>query len=116
LPLLGTKGGTWVIPGSRGICLDTSNTSGCGALSLTSLVNRHESPISVGMVDSASGPRSETILGLVPDGNRVVTVVLASGARRTTRVSHNLYWITVSARVVALIVRNAAGRLVRISL
>jgi hypothetical protein len=61
--------------------------------------------------------RQETISGLVPDGNATVTLVLAEGGHETAPVvDHNVYEATVPGRVVAIISRDAAGRVERRSL
>jgi hypothetical protein len=49
---------------------------------------------------------------LVPDGNPSVTVVLASGARKTVAVIDNVY--SVTGRVTAIIARDAGGRRITI--
>jgi hypothetical protein len=37
------------------------------------------------------GPKGVTVIGLAPDGNRTVRLVLASGSSETVRVFHNVY-------------------------
>jgi hypothetical protein len=54
----------------------------------------------------------QTIIGLVPNGNKTVTLLLSNGARQTVPVvDHNVYEATVPGRVVAIIARNTSGKL-----
>jgi hypothetical protein len=62
------------------------------------------------MVVLRSGRRTETIGGLVPNGNRTVTVVVGGGRRWTSRVVDNAYQILVTGRITNVIERNAAGQ------
>ena len=55
-------------------------------------------------------------MGLVPDGNPTVTIVLAGGTRKPFPVIDDVYEITVPGRPVAVINRDIAGRIVRTSL
>jgi len=57
-----------------------------------------------------------TLSGLVPDGNPTITLVLATGARKTVPVVVNVYEATVAGPIVALIVRDTAERVVRVPL
>jgi hypothetical protein len=61
------------------------------------------SALSGGTITSESGPHQETVWGLVPDGNPAVTAVLADGTSRTVRVIDNVYSITVTGKVTAII-------------
>jgi hypothetical protein len=101
----------FVVPGSQGIAL------------------RYVSPLNGqaegGTSDALSGslfvegPRvygHRTVIGLAPDGNRTVTVLLRNGRRRTARVVHNVYSIVVPASARTIVLRNAAGRTVRLHL
>jgi len=98
--------GLWITPGTRGLCMSDPQTSGCGMLS---------SLRSTGFIGGATlGAHQETISGLVPDGNPTVTIVLASGARKTVPVvDDNVYEATVPGRIVAIIARNTAGQIER---
>jgi hypothetical protein len=91
------------------ICISDPQTSTCGMLS---------SLRSTGFVGGVTiGTHRQTISGLVPDGNRTVTLVLADGARKTVAViDHNVYEATLPGHIVAIIDRNPAGRIQRQSL
>jgi hypothetical protein len=61
----------------------------------------------------SSGNGEQTIDGLVPDGNPTVTLVMASRRRIDAPVSDNVYEATARGRIVAVIDRDATGRVVR---
>lgn len=98
--------GLWITPGSRGLCISDPQAGACCPLT---------NQATDGFVGAGtSGAHEQTVAGLVPDGNRTVTLVLADGSRRTVPVvDHNVYEATVRGRVVAIINRDAAGRTVR---
>jgi hypothetical protein len=100
--------GLWVTPGVRGVCVYAPTGGWCGSLT------RRSDPDGGGWSGGSSiGNAEQTIDGLVPDGNRTVTLVLATGARISVPVTDNVYEATVHGRVIAIIDRNAAGRVVR---
>jgi hypothetical protein len=101
--------GLGVTPGARGVCLYARTTGGwCSPLTA------HSNPDGGGWSGASSiGNAEQTINGLVPDGDRSVTLVLASGARIPVPVTDNVYEATVRGRVVAIVDRNAAGQVVR---
>jgi hypothetical protein len=71
--------------------------------------------LSAGMITTGCCvSRHETVWGLVPDGNRSVTVVLAGGVTRSVRVINNVYSFTVDRRVT-VIAKDAAGHRATIS-
>ncbi len=106
VPYPGTPG-LWVIPGSHGVSMAQIRPDGVGG--------GNNVPVSMalsgGMITTTCcTPPGETVWGLVPDGNRTVTVVLAGGAIRTVPVIDNVYSITVTGRVTAIIGKDAGGR------
>lgn len=98
--------GLWITPGTHDVCISDWNAGSCTA----PLSRRDDARILGG---STSNGRETTLVGLVPDGNPTVTVVLAGGARRTFPVSDNVFEITVRGRVVAMIDRDIHGKVVR---
>jgi len=50
-----------------------------------------------------------TLVGLVPDGNATVTVVLVGGDTRTVRVIDNAYRITTHRRAISVIAKTTTG-------
>ena len=98
--------GLWITPGTRGLCISDPQAGSCGMLS---------SRILTGFIGGTSGgPGRQTIAGLVPDGNPTNTLVLASGHHVIVPViDHNVYEATVRGRIIAIINRDAAGRVVR---
>ncbi len=100
--------GLWITPGTRGLCISDRQTSGC------EMLNSRDSTGIIGAAATFGGAHQETISGLVPDGNPTVTLVLASGARKTVPVvDYNVYEATVSGHVVAIIAHNTSGRIER---
>ena len=115
--------GLWITPGSHGVCISDPSGGECG---------RYRSPrtLDSGGFTGASTTASpgeigrsgivrkwaETISGLVPDGNSTVTVLLAGGGRRTVPVIDNAWEVTVPRQIIALVDRNAAGRLIHWSM
>jgi hypothetical protein len=95
--------GLWITPGARGLCISDAQAGDCGMLT-----SRAADGIIGG---STAGGGRETITGLVPDGNRTVTIVLADGTRKTSPVIDNVYEATVRGRIVAIINKNTAGRI-----
>jgi hypothetical protein len=108
VPYPGTPG-FWVIPGSRGVSMAQLNERGGGGGGSV--------PVSValagGMITtSCCTAHNETVWGLVPDGNHIVTIVLADGAHRIVPVIDNTY--SVTGKVTAIIAKDAAGRRISI--
>lgn len=103
--------GLWVVPGRAGVALLSDSLRVSGTWGLSGL----ESPLSGRMrLATWYGDGSQTIVGLVPDGNTRVTVLVRGGRRVSAPVVYNVYSIYVPPHPVALLVRNAAGRTVRI--
>ncbi len=103
--------GLWVTPGARGVCVYAPIGGWC------SPINSRSDPDGGGFSGGSSiGNGEQTLNGLVPDGNRTVTVVMASGARIRLPVIDNVYETTVRGHIVALIDRDVTGRSVRHSL
>jgi hypothetical protein len=97
--------GLWITPGARGLCISDPQAGDCGMLA---------GQAAGGIIGgSTTGAGRETITGLVPDGNRTVTIVLADGTRKTFPVIENVYEATVRGRIVAIINKNTAGRIER---
>jgi hypothetical protein len=55
-------------------------------------------------------------VGLVPDGNTSVTVLVAGGARRTAPVVDNVWALTVPSGPATLLVKDAGGHVVHAAL
>ena len=115
--------GLWITPGAHGLCIDDPSAGGCGPYRrIRSLLNgawTGGSTIAAPGEIGRSGivhKWAETMNGLVPDGNATVTVLLAGGGRRVVPVIDNVWEVTVPRRIVALVDRNAAGRLMHWSL
>jgi hypothetical protein len=104
--------GVWIVPGRTGLALlyDSLRVGGDWGLS-----DGAESPLT-GRVRMARwyGDGSQTIVGLVPDGNRRVTVLVRGGRRVSAPVVENVYSIYAPPHAVALLVKDTAGRTVRI--
>jgi hypothetical protein len=101
--------GLWITPGTHDLCISDPNAGDCTA----PLSSRDDAGISGGITGNG---RETTFVGLVPDGNPSVTVVMANGARKTFPVIENAYEFTVRGRVVAMINRDIHGKVVRTSL
>lgn len=100
----GLPHGIWVIPGSDGLCLqDTNNGSGCGTLIGPG------SPDSGRDVMTTTDNGMEWVIGIAPDGNKTVSVVLSNGTVKTVPVIDNAYAVAINGRAVKLISKNAAG-------
>lgn len=98
--------GLWITPGTRDVCISDWNAGSCTA----PLSRREDAGIPGGIT---GGGGETTFVGLVPDGNSSVTVVMANGDRKTFPVIENAYEFTVRGRVVAMINRGIHGRVVR---
>jgi hypothetical protein len=103
--------GLWITPGLDGICISDPETSSCGRLT-----GRERSPANGFLGGWTDGTRSSSISGIVPDGNRFVTAILANGKRRTFPVIDNVFEFTVAGRIVAILDRNTSGHVVRFDL
>ncbi len=102
-----------VVPGSQGMALR----------SVSPIVNQASggTPAALSgqlVTESRRFRGHRMVVGLAPDGNRTVTVLLPGGGVRTARVVDNVYSVIVpaGARTVVLLVRNSAGRRVRLRL
>jgi hypothetical protein len=110
VPYSGTPG-YWVIPGSQGVSMAEIKTDGGSEGGNVPL----SMALSGGMITSTCcTSNGETVWGLIPDGNRTVTVVLVGGATRTVPVIDNVYSITVTGRVTAIIGKDGSGRRITI--
>ena len=109
VPYPGTPG-YWVIPGSQGISMAQIRPHGDGGGGNVPV----SMALSGGMITTTCCNPGETVWGLVPDGDRTVTVVLAGAAPRTVPVIDNVYSITVTGRITAIIAKDAGGRRITI--
>ena len=109
VPYPGTPG-YWVIPGSQGISMAQIRPHGDGGGGNVPV----SMALSGGMITTTCCNPGETVWGLVPDGDRTVTVVLAGAATRTVPVIDNVYSITVTGRITAIIAKDAGGRRITI--
>jgi hypothetical protein len=103
--------GLWVIPGSHGVSMAQIRPDGGGG--------GNNVPVSMALsgglvTTTCCAAPGETVWGLVPDGNRTVTVVLTGGGTRTVPVIDNVYSIKVTGRVTAIIGKDAGGRRITI--
>ena len=112
---IGTPSGAFVIPGSRGACLSGSDPNGSGLPGF--------SCVRPARVDSGSfhvttkrSDGSRTIVGLVPDGNASVTVLVTGGQKRTAPVFDNVWTLTIPTSPATLLVKNAAGQRVSVTI
>jgi hypothetical protein len=100
-----------VIPGRQGIALRA----------LSPEIGQAEAGTSAALAGTLllEGPRMaghRAIVGLAPDGNRAVRVLLRDGLVMAVPVVDNVYATIVPASARTLILRNAAGRKVRLRL
>ena len=98
-----------VVPGTQGIALRSSGP----------IVSQGEAGTEGALAGQLinPGPRvsgTRTIVGLVPDGNRTVRVPLPGGGMRSAPVLDNVFAITVPAGATTVVLKNAAGHVVRI--
>lgn len=101
----------FVIPGSQGIALrwvspGVGQAEGGTEAALTGSL----------FVESGRVSGHRTIIGLAPDGNRTVRVLLADGRSRLAQVVDNVYSIVVPVSARAVVLRNASGRTVHVHL
>jgi hypothetical protein len=101
----------FVIPGTQGIALRWVSPG----------VGQAEVGTSVALSGSLflEGPRisgHRTVIGLAPDGNREVRVLLRNGRNLVAPVVNNVYTIVVPASARTVILKNASGRTVRLRL
>jgi hypothetical protein len=110
----GTSGSAatiWVVPGSSGVCIVAQETAGEAVGTCQSATVAVASGVD-GLLQNPDG--SETLFGLVPNGNAAVTVATGSG-QRTPSVSQNVFAATVPSTISAVTLRNGAGDLVRVA-
>lgn len=103
--------GLWVVPGRAAVVLLADALD----VSTTAVLSGYGSPLTgrFRMATFYNGG-SQMVVGLVPDGNRSVTAVMRNGSRVTARVIDNVYSIYLGPHPRELIVKDAAGRTVRI--
>ena len=99
--------GLWITPGSNGWLIGDSKAGASNTLA-NGLHN-------YGFLGAGtSNGRETTLPGVVPDGNRTVTLVLANGQHRVVPVVHkNVFEVTVPGQVIAIIDRGLDGRTAR---
>jgi hypothetical protein len=100
-----------IVPGTQGLALRV----------LSPLVGQAEAGTSLALDGGLFivGPRvsgHRRIVGLAPDGIRTVKVLLPGGVFRTAPVIDNLYCINAPSGARTLLLRNAAGRTIRLRL
>ena len=96
--------GLWITPGRDGYFITDPQAGSGGKL-------RAQDAFAI--IGVGTGTASEeTLSGLVPDGNRTVTLVLQSGSHVTVPVvDRNVFEATVDGRIVAIINRDIQGRI-----
>jgi hypothetical protein len=103
--LFGAKPDVWVVPGASGVCLIYGPPAGLGTCGGQPILD------SGGFWFSGRDHHDHNMYtGLVPDGNRTVSIVLAGGVTKTVPVLANVYSVTVTGRAVALIDKDATGQ------
>jgi hypothetical protein len=104
------RSGVWVIPGHGGVAMMGAG----GGITVGCSLSWRCSPPS-GRFQLVTGPRNRTVIGLAPDGDRTVSVVLADNSLMSVPVIDNVYSVTLPPRAKAVMVRNAAGRTVTLA-
>jgi len=102
--------GFWLVPGTSGVCLSGPSPSGITGCNTVKAVDDG------GLVGASAGPGWEMLEGVAPDGNPTISIVLSNGQTKHVAVVDNVYAVTVHVKPTALIVRNSAGRLRRLTL
>jgi hypothetical protein len=109
-PRLGPKITFWFMPGSQGSCQARaqagSGGGGCGPA---------DTPLRYGVIDdpglmTVHGVQRYVIGGWVPNGNRTIKIVLASGATKEVPVKHNAFVAYLTSGPVRLIFKNGFGK------
>lgn len=105
----GDAGTIWVIPGTEGACirvvppanwnLPESGAGGCTTLLSGGLLQK-------GLIISGT----QSVFGLVPDGNRNVRVCMTSGRRITLAVKDNVVYGLLPGRPGTIYLKNAYGK------
>lgn len=104
-----SPGAAFVVPGRQGMAIR----------SVRPMVGQAEAGTSVALagglfIESPRVADRRTIIGVAPDGNRTVTVLLRGGGRRSARVVDNVYAIVVPPTARTLVIKNSSGRTVRL--
>jgi hypothetical protein len=73
-------------------------------------------PITGGWLFNSAPEQRYLLFGLAPDDNPTVTVIERGGIRQTVPVRANVYVVRARLPLRELLLRNAAGRMVRIPL
>ena len=102
--------GFWLVPGASGVCLSGPSPSGLTGCNTVKAVEDG------GLVGGTAGPGWGMLEGVAPDGNPTISIVLSSGQVKHVPVVDNVYAVTMHVKPTALIVRNSAGRLRRLTL
>lgn len=106
-PVTGLDGpGLWITPGTNGFLIGDPQAGASNTL---------KGLKDYGIIGPSTSNGGQTTLpGVVPDGNRTVTLMLADGHRQVVPVvSHNVFEATVTGRVIAIIDRGLDGRTTR---
>jgi hypothetical protein len=102
--------GFWLIPGRLGVVIAILGGNPPGLSSDGALVDR---VLAARMITThGSAPPEETVYGLVPDGNRTITINLADGTTKTVRVIDNAYAVTLTQKPATLSAKDASGQMV----
>lgn len=107
VPGIGAK--IWLIPGTQGVgVFYISQNSGPEEVGIEGILD--------GMIVFEGSQRAghRTIVGLAPDADRKVRVLLAGGGVLTAPVINNVYSIVVPSSARRLLIRNPAGHLFRL--
>jgi len=102
----------WFIPGSEGSCDARTQHGGASAS-----CGPPTSPLSYGVIDSPGtvtihGITEYVIGGWVPNGNRTISIRLASGSWHVVRVKHNAFVAYFNSSPVSVRFRTGFGRVV----
>jgi hypothetical protein len=98
---------TWIIPGSREVCLTHAELGSAGGASeICGTIADLEQRGLAEVTESTSG--SPVVFGLVPNGNSSVQVTNANGSEETVPVTNNVYEIT-SGDPISATLKNASG-------
>lgn len=102
-----------IMPGAEGLCETFSHTTNNGITVATGGCEDIQSVLRWGEfgVSGSSSPAGSayTLHGLVPDGNKTVTVNMVSGAKLTVAVHDNIVYATFSTTPRSITFKNAFG-------
>jgi hypothetical protein len=104
----------WIVPGTEGVCVTLIRTDGADGTcqDINSILNWGEADVSYfGREENGqlTGQLTYTLAGLLPNGNKTVSVRLATGATVTVPVHDNIIYKTFSTAVRWFRFRNGHG-------